>query len=76
MCKLSHTYVVTRTDRADYAAFMQEIPALDGFDVRLLSLLQEDGRMSVQDLADRVGLSASQCSRRRARLEEAGVIAG
>ena len=39
-------------------------------------LLQADGRVSVQDLADRVGLSASQCSRRRARLEDAGVIAG
>ena len=55
---------------------MQEPVALDGFDVKLLTLLQEDGRMSVQDLADRVGLSASQCSRRRARLEAAGVIAG
>ena len=55
---------------------MQEAVTLDGFDTKLLSLLQDDGRMSVQDLADRVGLSASQCSRRRARLEEAGVIAG
>lgn len=49
---------------------------LDGFDLKLLALLQEDGRMSTQDLADRVGLSASQCSRRRTRLEAAGVIAG
>ena len=55
---------------------MQEIAALDGFDLKLLVLLQDDGRMSVQDLADRIGLSASQCSRRRARLEEVGMIAG
>ena len=55
---------------------MQEIAALDGFDLKLLTLLQDDGRMSVQDLADRIGLSASQCSRRRARLEEVGLIAG
>ena len=55
---------------------MQQTTALDGFDLKLLTLLQEDGRMSVQDLADRVGLSASQCSRRRARLEGDGIIAG
>ncbi len=55
---------------------MQQIEALDGFDLKLLAALQEDGRLSVQDMADRVGLSPSQCSRRRARLEEAGVIAG
>lgn len=55
---------------------MQKPEPLDGFDLKLLTLLQQDGRMSVQDLADRVGLSASQCSRRRARLEDTGLIAG
>ena len=55
---------------------MQETATLDGFDLKLLALLQEDGRLSVQELANGVGLSASQCSRRRARLEDAGVIAG
>ncbi len=55
---------------------MQEHVALDGFDLHLLTLLQGDGRLAVQELADRVGLSASQCSRRRARLEAQGVIAG
>ena len=49
---------------------------LDGFDLKLLAVLQDDARASVQDLADRVGLSASQCSRRRIRLEQIGVIAG
>lgn len=55
---------------------MQKSLALDAFDLRLLDLLQGDGSLSVQDLADRVGLSPSQCSRRRARLEQVGVIAG
>jgi DNA-binding Lrp family transcriptional regulator len=63
-------------DFTSYPGLMHEAVTLDGFDLKLLSLLQEDGRMSVQDLADRVGLSASQCSRRRTRLEEAGVITG
>lgn len=48
---------------------------MDSFDVKLLAALQEDGRLTNFELADRVGLSASQCSRRRAALEEAGIIA-
>jgi DNA-binding Lrp family transcriptional regulator len=47
---------------------------MDDFDLKLLQALQEDGRLTNNDLADRVGLSASQCSRRRAALENAGVI--
>ncbi|MFO1149383.1 MAG: Lrp/AsnC family transcriptional regulator [Alsobacter sp.] len=53
---------------------MQAI-ALDGFDLKLLEALQSDGSLTNSDLAERVGLSPSQCSRRRAALEEAGVIA-
>jgi DNA-binding Lrp family transcriptional regulator len=49
---------------------------LDEFDFRLLGALQADGRLTNQELADRVGLSASQCSRRRTRLEASGVIRG
>ena len=49
---------------------------LDAFDLRMLAALQVDGRLSNQELADRVGLSPSQCSRRRAALERAGAIAG
>ena len=41
---------------------------MDAFDRRLLRALQEDGRLTNQQLADAVGLSASQCSRRRAAL--------
>jgi DNA-binding Lrp family transcriptional regulator len=54
---------------------MQKIE-LDEFDFRLLAALQADGRLTNQELADKVGLSASQCSRRRSRLEEAGIIRG
>jgi DNA-binding Lrp family transcriptional regulator len=49
---------------------------MDAFDVKLLAALQDDGRLTNFELAARVGLSASQCSRRRAALEEAGIIAG
>jgi DNA-binding Lrp family transcriptional regulator len=48
---------------------------MDQFDVKLLQALQSDGRLSNFELADLVGLSASQCSRRRAALEDAGTIA-
>ena len=49
---------------------------LDGFDLKILAALQADGRLSNQDLAERVHLSASQCSRRRSRLEERGIVRG
>ncbi len=49
---------------------------LDGFDLALLAALQEDGRLTNQELAERVNLSASQCSRRRLRLEQEGVVRG
>ena len=49
---------------------------MDNFDLKLLRALQEDGRLCNNDLADRVGLSASQCSRRRQALENAVVIEG
>ena len=49
---------------------------MDTFDLKLLSALQDDGRLTNNELAERVGLSASQCSRRRAALEQDGVIVG
>ena len=55
---------------------MQQTVTLDAFDLRLLRILQADGQVSVLELGKRVGLSASQCSRRRARLEATGLIAG
>jgi DNA-binding Lrp family transcriptional regulator len=47
---------------------------MDVFDVKLLAALQENGRLTNFELAEKVGLSASQCSRRRAALEGSGVI--
>lgn len=55
---------------------MRALLETDGFDLKLLDALQDEGRLTNQELAERVGLSASQCSRRRLRLEEAGVIRG
>jgi DNA-binding Lrp family transcriptional regulator len=49
---------------------------LDQLDRKILALLQEDARLTNADLAERVHLSASQCSRRRQRLEEEGLIRG
>ena len=47
---------------------------LDRYDKAILQVLQEDGRISNQDLADRIGLSSSPCLRRVRVLEEAGFI--
>ncbi|HRE22315.1 MAG TPA: Lrp/AsnC family transcriptional regulator [Rhabdaerophilum sp.] len=47
---------------------------MDQFDLRILDALQRDARLTNNDLAERVGLSASQCSRRRAQLEQDGLI--
>lgn len=49
---------------------------LDSFDIAILSALQKDGALTNAALAEMVNLSASQCSRRRSALEEAGVIEG
>lgn len=45
-------------------------------DRRILRALQADGRVSNQDLAEKVGMSASACWRRVRALEKAGVIRG
>ena len=55
---------------------MQEKASLDTFDYTILAELQENGQLTNQELAARVHLSASQCSRRRARLEREGFISG
>jgi len=49
---------------------------VDAFDLKILGALQDDGRLTNQELADIARLSASQCSRRRMRLEEEKVISG
>lgn len=49
---------------------------IDAFDARILEALSEDGRMSVTDLAARVGLSRSPCQARMKRLVDEGYIRG
>lgn len=49
---------------------------MDATDRKILALLQEDGRLTVTELAERVGLSVSPCHRRLRALEASGAIAG
>lgn len=49
---------------------------LDTTDRRMLALLQEDGRITNQELSQKIGLSPTPCLRRLKRLEETGVIQG
>lgn len=55
---------------------MTDIDPIDQFDRKILALLQADARLTNNELSERVNLSASQCSRRRQRLEEEGYISG
>ena len=49
---------------------------LDNFDHRILELLQSDGRMTITDLSDQIGLSKTPCLKRVQKLETAGYIKG
>lgn len=49
---------------------------MDAIDRKILVELQEDGRLSVTDLASRIGLSVSPCHRRLRELERTGTICG
>lgn len=53
---------------------MSNVIEMDKFDRQILRLLQQDGRISNQELAERIGLSPSPCLRRVRALEEAGYI--
>ena len=58
---------------------MTNIPptaALDRYDRSILDVLQRDGRISNQELAERIGLSPSPCLRRVRALEDSGLIVG
>jgi DNA-binding Lrp family transcriptional regulator len=48
---------------------------MDDYDRKILAELQKDGRLSLTDLAERIGLSLSPCHRRVRALEDAGIIA-
>ena len=47
---------------------------LDRYDLKILAELQRDARVSNQELAERIGLSPSPCSRRVKQLEDDGLI--
>ncbi len=70
---LSYSFIfqkkIMRTQR-------QPVRLLDKLDRRILGLLQEDGRMAMKDLAERVGLTVTPCIERVRRLEKGGVITG
>ncbi len=55
---------------------MSQNLTMDRIDLRLLALLQGDGRITNADLAGQVNLSPSACLRRVQRLEASGVISG
>ncbi|GAA0478955.1 MULTISPECIES: Lrp/AsnC family transcriptional regulator [Tatumella] len=50
--------------------------SFDDYDIQILTLLQANGRLTSQQLSDLIGLSASQCSRRRIHLEQTRKILG
>jgi len=52
------------------------MPELDRIDRRILDLLQRQGRVSMTELAEHIGLSASPCAERVKRMERDGVITG
>jgi Lrp/AsnC family transcriptional regulator, leucine-responsive regulatory protein len=49
---------------------------IDEFDRKIVAALREDGRMTITDLAQRIGLSKTPCQIRLRRLIETGVIRG
>ncbi len=50
--------------------------ALNSIDIKLISLLQQDARLTNAELSEKVGLSQSACHRRVKQLEDTGVISG
>ena len=51
-------------------------PRLDAIDIKILAILQREGRITKLGLAERINLSPTPCWERLKRLEEAGIIAG
>jgi DNA-binding Lrp family transcriptional regulator len=49
---------------------------VDALDRKILAELQQDGRLTITELAERVGLSISPCHRRLRTLERSGAISG
>lgn len=55
---------------------VMSISRIDSLDLRILSELQRDGRLSIQDLSKRIGLSPTPCARRLRILEQNRIIRG
>jgi Lrp/AsnC family leucine-responsive transcriptional regulator len=55
---------------------MSESNIIDRFDIQILRELSRDGRISLQDLSERIGLSTTPTARRVRRLEKDGIITG
>lgn len=62
--------------RIAQGALRSEMPELDRIDRKILDVLQRQGRMSMTELAEHIGLSASPCAERVKRMERDGVITG
>jgi len=52
------------------------MPQFDEFEIKMLDILQRDGRKPVSEIAQEIGLSNTPCARRFEALQEAGVIKG
>ncbi|MET4161066.1 AsnC family transcriptional regulator [Marinobacterium iners] len=57
-------------------AQQQKVKKIDRIDRNILTILQQEGRISYTELADRVGLSTTPCMERVKRLERDGFITG
>jgi Lrp/AsnC family leucine-responsive transcriptional regulator len=57
-------------------ALQQKVKKIDRIDRNILTILQQEGRISYTELADRVGLSTTPCMERVKRLERDGFITG
>ena len=68
MLNLLHKYKVKQFSAKNYS--------MDAIDIHILDELQNNGRLTNQELADRVGLSPSPCLRRVKQLEASGIITG
>lgn len=61
---------------AQFAVYCGRLMLVDRIDRQILAELQKDGRLSITELAGKVGLSLSPCHRRLRELERRGVITG
>jgi Lrp/AsnC family transcriptional regulator of ectoine degradation len=65
---------LSRGTRTGLTKTRSETPRLDARDIKILGILQREGRIPKAALAERVNLSATPCWERLRRLEEAGII--